>query len=386
MKVRIVKVPGLIGESASPGVSATIWLLVLSLLCFVSITHEITLPARFLLDEQVVVERMVTVTRFEAFGDSFDNLAWSFRALGISTQAISLIGFLVSTIGLVFAIWRSGVTSLRCMEFLLACFWLFAQTVYIGMLSKEIVISLAVLLILLCKDSRFIIVIFTACVVFVAIFFRSYWAITLVPALLLYFGPPFLRRPPSLAVLAVIMFACVAVNFRIQYGEALDFARQMVNESRDPSEVGSLIVQIIPGGNMISDVTNAMLILGTFLLPVPLILSGMATQTIGGICTFFTLASMFSRYQKRRALAEPRRFEKLCFCFAVSFLATQAIFEPDYGSFLRHLSPISPLLMYLLLSSRSEHESDASQLSESRRVRLHFGQPERRWLKSHDGQ
>jgi hypothetical protein len=112
----------------------------------------------------------------------------------------------------------------------------------------------------------------------------------------------------------------------------------------------------------------------------------MATQTIGGICMFFTLASMFSRYQKRRALAEPRRFEKLCFCFAVSFLATQAIFEPDYGSFLRHLSPISPLLMYLLLSSRSVHESDASQLSESRRVRLHFGQPERRWLKSHDGQ
>ncbi|MFM0473461.1 hypothetical protein [Paraburkholderia strydomiana] len=384
--MRIVKVPGLIGRSASPGVSATIWLLLLALLCFVSIAHETVLPAKFLLDEQVILERMLTVSRFEAFGDSFDNLAWTFRSLGISTPGISLIGFFASTVGLVLAIWRSGVTSLTYMEFLLACFWLFAQTVYIGMPSKEIVISLAVLLILQCKDSRFIVVVFTVCVALIAIFFRTYWAITLAPALFLYFGPAVLRRPPFLALLAVILFACVAANFRIQYGETLDFARQMVNESRDPSEVGSLIVQIIPGGNMVSDVTNAMLILGTFLLPLPLVLSGVATQTIGGICTFFTLASMFSRYQKRGAVATPDRFEKLCFCFIVSFLATQAIFEPDYGSFLRHLSPISPLLMYLLLSSRLEREPDAPHVATIRGVRFHFGQPERRWLRSHDGQ
>jgi hypothetical protein len=69
---------------------------------------------------------------------------------------------------------------------------------------------------------------------------------------------------------------------------------------------------------------------------------------------------MFSRYRVWKVFGEPYRFEKLCFCFAFSFLMTQAIFEPDYGSFLRHLSPISPLLMYLLLSSRSVQESDAS--------------------------
>ncbi|MFL6702024.1 MAG: hypothetical protein ACJ8I3_07130, partial [Paraburkholderia graminis] len=118
-------------------------------------------------------------------------------------------------------------------------------------------------------------------------------------------------------------------------------------------------------------------ILGTFLLPLPLILSGVATQTIGGICTFFTLALMFSRYQGRRAVAAPDRFGKLCFCFIVSFLATQAIFEPDYGSFLRHLSPISPLMLYLLLSSRSERESEAPRSSMIRGARSHSGQPAR---------
>jgi len=377
MNVRIVKVPGLIGPSASPGVSATIWVLLLALLCFVAVAHETVLPAKFLLDEQVILERMVTVSRFEAFGDSFDNLAWTLRWLGAGTAGTSLIGFFASTVGLVLAIWRSGVTSLTGTEFLLACFWLVAQTVYIGMPSKEIVISLAVLVILQCKDSRFIVVIFTACVALIAVFFRTYWAITLAPALLLYFGPAVLRKPLSLAFVAVVLFACVAVNFRIQYGETLDFARQMVNESRYPNEVGSLIVQIIPGGNIVSDVTNAMLILGTFLLPLPLVLSGVATQTIGGICTFFTLALMFSRYQGRRAVAAPDRFGKLCFCFIVSFLATQAIFEPDYGSFLRHLSPISPLMLYLLLSSRSERESEAPRSSMIRSARSHSGQPAR---------
>ena len=358
--MRIVKLPGVIGGSAGPGLSAAIWTLVLSLLCFVAITHEATLPARFLLDEQFILERMVADVHFEAFGDAFDNLAWIFRSLGSNTLAITVIGFFGSTLGLVYAIWRSEVKSLSGMEFLITCFWLFDQTVYIGMLSKEIVISLAVLLLLMCKDSRFIVLIFIACSSIIAIYFRSYWAITLVPTLALYFGPPFFRRLPFLMTLAVFVFACVAVDFRIQYGEALDFARQMVNETRDPTEVASLIVQFIPGGNMVSDVTNAMLILSTFLFPLPLILSGVATQTIGGICTFFTLVPMFSRYRVWKVSGEPYRFEKLCFCFAFSFLMTQAIFEPDYGSFLRHLSPISPLLMYLLLSSRSVQESDAS--------------------------
>jgi hypothetical protein len=383
--VRIVKLPGLIGKNANPGLSAATWVLLLSALCFVSVNHETLLPERFLLDGQFILERMMSDVRFEAFGDSFDNLAWIFRTLGIGTLAISLIGFFASTLGLLLAIWRSGVVSLSYMEFLITCFWLFDQTVYIGLPSKEIVISLAVLLILLCKDSRFVILVFSACAMVISIFFRSYWAITLAPTLLLYFGPPALRKPRILVVLAIILFACMAVDFRIQYGEALDFARELVNESRDPSEVGSLIVQFIPGGNMVSDVTNAMLILGTFLLPLPLILSGVATQTLGGVCTFFSLGFMFSRYQKRTALAEPGRFDRLCFCFTVSFLATQAIFEPDYGSFLRHLSPISPLLMYLLLSSRLVHKSDVPQLMEIEQDRLHFSQKERRWLKSADG-
>jgi hypothetical protein len=383
--VRIVKLPGLIGKNANPGLSAAIWVLLLSVLCFVSVNHETVLPERFLLDGQFILERMMADVRFEAFGDSFDNLAWSFRALGVGTLAISLIGFSFSTLGMLLAIWRSGVVSLSYMEFMIACFWLVDQTVYIGLPSKEIIIALAVLLTLLCKDSRFVILVFAACAMVIAIFFRSYWAITLAPTMLLYFAPPVLRRPRFLIVLAIILFACMAVDFRIQYGEALDFARQMVNETRDPGEVGSLIVQYIPGGNMVSDVTNAMLILGTFLLPLPLIMSGVSTQILGGVCIFFSLGAMFSRYQKRAALAEPGHFDRLCFCFTVSFLATQAIFEPDYGSFLRHLSPITPFLMYLLLSSRLVHESDVPQLMEVGQDRLHFSQKERRWLKSSDG-
>ncbi|WP_232292212.1 hypothetical protein [Paraburkholderia graminis] len=171
------------------------------------------------------------------------------------------------------------------------------------------------------------------CVALIAVFFRTYWAITLAPALLLYFGPAVLRKPLSLAFVAVVLFACVAVNFRIQYGETLDFARQMVNESRYPNEVGSLIVQIIPGGNIVSDVTNAMLILGTFLLPLPLILSGVATQTIGGICTFFTLALMFSRYQGRRAVAAPDRFGSCASVLSSAFLRPRRSSNPTMDRF-----------------------------------------------------
>jgi hypothetical protein len=368
-----------------------IWLALLSAFCFIAITHDTTLPERFILDEQVILNRMMTVTRFEAFGDSFDNLAWAFRALGLGTLAISLIGYFASTLGLMFALGRSKVDNLSYIEFVVVCFWLFAQTVYIGMLSKEIVISIVVLILLIFKDSRFIIVIFTACATLVAVYFRSYWAITLPPTLLLYFGPRYLRKPFPLIMIAAVLFACLALNFRVQYGESLDFARQMANEWRDPSEVGSIIVSLIPGANPVTDVANAMLILGTFLLPVPLLLSGVATQMLGGICAFFTLSKTFTRYHRNGGLVEPGRFEKLCFCFAVSFLATQAIFEPDYGSFLRHLSPISPLLIYLMLSTRSVQarasapDVDGIQPGATP-VRFQFGRLERKWIKSHEHQ
>lgn len=359
-----------------------IWLLLLSLLCMVAATHQESLPLRFLADEQEILTRMATYTPFEAYGDSFDNLAWVFRALRVSNLTISLFGFFVSTLGLMVAIWRSRVESLSVIEFAVVCFWLLSQTVYIGMLSKEIVISTLMFVLILCKDSRFIILLFTVCAALIAVYFRTYWSILIPPVLLLYFGPMSFRKPLFLFLVVVALFACLSIDFRIQYGKSLDFAREMVNETRDPSEVGSLIVSFIPGGNLVSDVANALIILATFVLPVPLLISGVVSQMIGGIGAYFSLATIFSRWTKRSPLVDADRFGKLSFCFLVAFLALQAVFEPDYGSFIRHLSPISPLFVYLLLTTRPFAKVAAQTPGETTAEPVRFDPQERRWLKA----
>lgn len=354
--MRIVKIPGLIGTNASAGVSAAVWFVVFVALYAVSATHETSLPARFLFDEVVIFDRMKTVAGFRAFGDSFDNLAWVFNFFGLGNFSISLIGFLTSTLGLFFAIWRSNVSSLKPLEFFLVVFWLINQTVYIGVPSKELIISLLVLFVFIFSTSRAVILAFIFSAVLVAIFFRSYWGITLVATTILYLGPNGLRKPASLVFFALSLFVVVAFLFAKVYGESLDFARLNANEWRDPNEVGSIIVQFIPGDGIFVGVANVAITLATFILPLRLILSGALMQTIGGIGVFFTFALLLLRYRVASTLFPVGRFEKLCFCFLVCFISTQAIFEPDYGSFLRHLSPVSPMIMYLVLRLKSLRE------------------------------
>ncbi|CAB3804656.1 hypothetical protein LMG28614_06048 [Paraburkholderia ultramafica] len=351
--MRIVKIPGIIGANASPGVSAAVWFVLFVALYAVSAAHETFLPARFLFDEAVIFDRMKTVTSFLAFGDSFDNLAWIFNFFGLENYSISLLGFLVSTFGMFFAIWGSHVRSLRPAEFFLVAFWLVNQTVYIGVPSKELIISILVLVLLFFSSSRAILALFVFLAALVAIYFRSYWGITLVATVVLYLGPNGIRKPVSLIFFALVLFVVVAFAFQKAYGESLDFARQNANEWRDPNEVGSIIVQFIPGSGIFIGVANVAITLATFVLPLRLITSGSPLQTLGGIGVFFTFAIVFLRYRAAASLFPVGRFEKLCFCFLVSFIATQAIFEPDYGSFLRHLSPVSPMVMYLVLRLES---------------------------------
>ncbi|HEX3639475.1 MAG TPA: hypothetical protein VHV99_29135, partial [Paraburkholderia sp.] len=71
-----------------------------------------------------------------------------------------------------------------------------------------------------------------------------------------------------------------------------------------------------------------------------------------------------NRYRQVIALFPAVRFDRLCFCFLFCFIATQALFEPDYGSYLRHLSPIAPIILYLILRLRGLKEQAASQGSD----------------------
>ncbi|KXU84133.1 hypothetical protein CI15_26935 [Paraburkholderia monticola] len=348
--MRIVKVPGVIGRNASPGVSAAVWLILFIALCALSAAHESALPARFLLDAAGILQMMKSGASFEAFGDSFANLAWVFNFFGLRDFTISLLGFLAASFSMFFAIWRSGVTALKPAEFCLVAFWLVNQTVYIGLPSKEIVISILVLLLLFYSSSRAILPIFVVLAGLIAVYFRSYWGIVLSATVCLYLAPTGFRRPISLLLFSLFVFVVVAVGFQAALGEPLGFARQSVNEWRDVNDTASIIMPFIAGNGIVVGVANAAITLVTFIVPLRLIASGNAMQMLGGVGLCLTFGMLSFRYRAvATSYAARRGFERLCLCLLVSFVVTQAIFEPDYGSFLRHLSPISPLIVFFVL-------------------------------------
>ena len=229
MDMRVVKVPSLIGGHATANLSVAVWTTLLLTLCIVSSAHDSLLPMKFLLDEAEIADRIPSAKGFEAFGDSFDNLAWIFKHFALDGPLVSLIGFFASTMGLVLAVWKTCIANLTIVEFLLVAFWLVNQTVYIGLPSKEIVISCLVLVLFISSNSNAVVPVFVLSATAVLVYFRTYWGITLCATLLLYFPPPVLRRPVSLVFFALILFAVMAVVFAEVYGESLSFARAESN-------------------------------------------------------------------------------------------------------------------------------------------------------------
>jgi len=51
----------------------------------------------------------------------------------------------------------------------------------------------------------------------------------------------------------------------------------------------------------------------------------------------------------------PIAWERGC-SLALAMVSIQAVFEPDYGSYLRHLTPLLPLLLFVAVVSRHRPE------------------------------
>ena len=137
----------------------------------------------------------------------------------------------------------------------------------------------------------------------------------------------FLRRPPFLVMLAVAVFSCVAFDFRVQYGETLDFARRGERVGGPQRSCFTYRSKFRAGTSCPMSQTRC-LSLGTFLIPLPLILSGVATQTVGGICTFFTLAPCSRRIENRELRASLDVLRGYVFASRSAFLRRKLSLNP----------------------------------------------------------
>lgn len=318
---------------------------------FIVLLREQALPQRFFLDGDFIRD----VARGSASlvaDDSFRAVAAVYRVLGMANSPIaaSLVGYGLSLAVLVFVRMRFvRKPSFRAGALLHISILLSA--VYLGFYSKDVFVLPVVFLFLAFGSSRFGSPVLIAAALVYASEFRAYWFIVT----LLYVGLLLMvrlsRRPLSgllLGALAALVIAGLALPL-VLHTDATHY-RDVVNAGRSGvTDAASVITPLIESASLPSGIVNLLAAFCGFVLPVPLILLGGAYYF--AIAVMFMVIWIWTGSALVRAAVDESRttmFRQRSGALLTAFLVTQALFEPDYGSALRHLTPLLGITIALV--------------------------------------
>lgn len=299
--------------------------------------------------------------------DPFRNIALLYRFLGLSDapDIAAMLGLAVFGVGVFAALRWSEVGRLTPLGIgvITACYLL--ALIYLGQYSKEFASSLLVAAVLLLPAGVWYEVAIVAAMLGYAMTIRPYWAIV---AVLYVVGRMMLPRTRGLLpVFAAVMLTYVGLQFAFNQflDQSLSHSRVAVNEVRAQINVsvGSLIVDFLPDIDALQWL-NAFIVFLSLVAPWPLL--------PGGSTTFLAMAVLLAglwgllivgllrlqeertnRYSvhpatKRANLSERTPRVERAIALLLGLVVVQAIFEPDYGSYVKHLAPMLPLFIALL--------------------------------------
>lgn len=330
--------------------------------CTASLFARDLLPSRFLLDDAHIQGTMNSAFA-DSKAESFKNIAAVYSELGLANQpAVAALVTLLLFSAAVFAAvrWidlaRFGFTgtAMLVISFGLA-------VVYLGQYSKESISLAAVLLLLLLPRGILFDVGFAGVCVAYGLLLRPYWMIVAVLYLLWRVALPRLRNPLWIPVMVIAIYAVMEQIFQWYFGFGIGGHRQVVNEGRTDIEVDSLIQSpFLEAEGLLAAPAAAAMLFG-LLLPMQLFVAGSVYHLASGlVITFLWVAAgagiwqLIQRHPQTaidiRSDGGDSRISRAVRAGAllVAFVSVQAVFEPDFGSYLKHLTALLPLFLALL--------------------------------------
>lgn len=285
-------------------------------------------------------------------GDSYNNTAFFYKSFGLSEKSTTnKVLFPLIYIAATILILRRLKTGNATGVLLIAAYSSITAAVYLSQYSKESIVLLLSLSFLLLNGSKKGIALWLLLAAAYAIYFRLYWIITIclfISNLVILSK----SRRFSLAISAtLILYIILAFLFPIVYGQDIGQHRYSANEDRIGSmDAETLITPLIPGNGPVLDTINTFLQLIIFLFPAPLATTGKALHFLSFVIVSFISISVIKNLRKQiHGGAFDRSLElRSCYSLVLAILAVQAIFEPDYGSYVKHLTPTLPILLFVL--------------------------------------
>lgn len=314
------------------------------------------LPPRYTYDSEVL--RRIAAGEYNPLEDqSYLYVGRLYGLLGMAERpwAATVIGIGLAIAALYPALVRArGIATLPV--YALVGLYVLTASVYLGIYSKDVWVLPVVLVVLLSRrglGGEFSIVVAVSTY---AYFFRGYWFLILAVylGLRVLTAPELRRRRVVLGIGAVV--AGVTLLSPWVLGAGIQSVRESVNLGRllsadATTAISAPEVGLGPFGDVVE---NAVTFLG-LVVPVPLVAEGPVYLVYAA--AILLLWWMFARsvffgggrlFDGRPAAeADTRTLRAALFVLAV--VTTQGFFEPDYGSYLRHLTPVLPLVIAVVI-------------------------------------
>lgn len=323
-----------------------------------AVAKEDVLPDKYFSDSQHIQSLDMAATGPSP--DSFMTMAWLYRLVGgfdypMGTYLVTLALFFVVVFRCV------GWDDIRRFGVLESVLFAFAgaeAAIYLAQYSKESVIVLLVLTLVLMPRQLYGDLLFVALACGYAYEVRQYWFIVAG----LYLGLRFLlraRRARWLPIFLVISVVVLAFGVKLGMGVDLTSFRTGVNASNRPY-ADSTIHDYIPVTGPLGSAANVLLTMVLLVVPVPLILALSPSYLVfGGIISLLWLCVLrVARTGMHRGWFRADVRLSRAVSLLLAMLAVQAIFEPDYGSYIKHLTPLLPLF-FVALRARRIHRAGA---------------------------
>ncbi len=287
----------------------------------VTLHQDELLPAYFFTDAGTISNLISYVDLQSAEQDSFVATAWVFKTLGGDGGQLLII---LTVMAVCLLICHCIQTPLHLV---VALVYLVPLLLYNLKLSKETIVLVlnltCIAVALLCRRHAMQVVLVVALYLIYACFFRVYYA--LVALLILFFGLFWAVKPPMrLVLLTLLVLACLAIPHDVWSN--LQLPRDQVNQSREGlSDSKTLFTNLLTPNGLATVLPNSGYAAMRFYFA-PLFSLRVQELLLAGVLWGVTLL-LLSKRNPGHVLA----------CIAIANFLIQTFFEPDLGSFLRHL-------------------------------------------------
>lgn len=298
------------------------------------------------------IEALAQGKAYVSFDTSFSSAGSFYQILGLAEQpfAVSVIGPLVMAI----ALWVTVRKSLLAGDLTtwLVCFvGLGLSSIYLSWYSKELIALIACSLFVLLVGKYEIPAV--SFIVLYAAIFRQYWfLVVLIYVILRFINRKYDFRWKTLGFTTIAALILLVNGYEFLFKSSLADVRSNVNQFRVGLEDATTMITVpFPGADSLSVIVSSLYVFVNLIFPFRLLLLGKLTYVLTAIAagTLWTVA--YKKIASSKSVDPSFAASRKATLLLQAYLIVMCVFEPDFGSYFRHLTPAFVIMALAVFQS-----------------------------------